>query len=68
VIEACNEAERSAQFYVVSFQLSMKGGVELRLGFVMTAEKQRKFIDEHFITRDKTDYCSIDDTAHYSDD
>jgi len=30
------------------------------------AEQQRKLVDEHFITRGKADYCSIDATAHYS--
>ncbi|CAG8541322.1 10103_t:CDS:2 [Diversispora eburnea] len=29
------------------------------------AEQQRKLVDEHFITRSKADYCSIDATAHY---
>src|SRR5437660_5345302 len=32
------------------------------------AEQQRKLVDEHFITRGKADYCSIDATAHYSYD
>jgi len=33
------------------------------------ADEQRKLVDEHFITRNKTDYCSIvDATAHYSYD
>ncbi|KAG9302526.1 hypothetical protein G9A89_007230 [Geosiphon pyriformis] len=29
------------------------------------AEQQRKLVDEHFRTRAKADYCSIDATAHY---
>ena len=32
------------------------------------AEQQRKLVDEHFITRGKADYCSIDAIAHYSYD
>ena len=32
------------------------------------AEQQRKLVDEHFITRGKVDYCSINATAHYSYD
>ena len=32
------------------------------------AEQQRKLVNEHFITRGKADYCSIDATAHYSYD
>jgi len=30
------------------------------------AEQQKKLADEHFITRGKADYCSVDATAHYS--
>ncbi|KAG9298968.1 hypothetical protein G9A89_020281 [Geosiphon pyriformis] len=30
------------------------------------AEQQRKLVDEHFRTRAKADYCSIDATAHYT--
>ena len=30
------------------------------------AEQQRKLVDEHFITRGKADYCSVDAAAHYS--
>ena len=30
--------------------------------------KQRKLVNEHFITRGKADYCSVDATAHYSYD
>jgi len=32
------------------------------------AEQQRKLVNEHFITRGKADYCSIDAIAHYSYD
>src|SRR5205085_6851250 len=32
------------------------------------AEQQRKLVDEHFITRGKAGYCSVDATAHYSYD
>src|SRR5207237_5399895 len=32
------------------------------------AEEQRKLVNEHFTTRSKTDYCSVDATAHYSYD
>ena len=32
------------------------------------AEQQRKLVDEHFVTRGKADYCSVDATAHYSYD
>ena len=31
-------------------------------------EQQRKLVDEHFITRGKASYCSVDATAHYSYD
>ena len=29
------------------------------------AEQQRKLVNEHFITRGKADYCSVNATAHY---
>ncbi|KAG9293162.1 hypothetical protein G9A89_010499 [Geosiphon pyriformis] len=32
------------------------------------AEQQRKLVDEHFITRGKADYWSVNATAHYSYD
>src|SRR5689334_884961 len=32
------------------------------------AEQQRKLVNEHFITRGKANYCSVDATAHYSYD
>src|SRR6185436_19436804 len=32
------------------------------------AEEQRKLVNEHFMTRGKADYCSVNATAHYSYD
>src|SRR5438128_1645946 len=32
------------------------------------AEQQRKLVNEHFITGNKANYCSVDATAHYSYD
>jgi len=36
--------------------------------YTKMAEQQRKLVDEHFMTKGKADYCSVDATAHYSYD
>src|SRR5438132_1776697 len=41
---------------------------KLERNYYKSAEQQRKLVDEHFVKKNKADYCSIDATAYYSYD
>jgi len=39
---------------------------KLERNYYENSRATKKLVDEHFMTKGKADYCSVDVTAHYS--